>query len=186
MLQRREICTPITEEIITDLRVGEQVYISGQVYTARDAAHARMVELVKKKAPPPFDYHGQIVFYSGPCPNRPGQIIGPIGPTTSGRMDIYTPLLIQKGLKVMIGKGLRNETVKQAIVRHRGLYLAAIGGAAALMSQCVTEVELIAFEDLGTEAIRRLTMHKLPVVVAIDIHGHDIYQGPRPWPPAGA
>lgn len=180
MPQRREIHPPLTEEIILDLRAGDLVHISGQIYTARDAAHERMVELIKKQAELPFDFNGQIVYYTGPCPNRPGLVIGPIGPTTSGRMDAYTPLLIQQGLKVMIGKGLRNEAVKEAMIRHRGLYFAAIGGAAALMSQCVTKVESIAFEDLGTEAIRRLTVNKLPVVVAIDAFGHDLYGQTRP------
>ena len=176
MSSEKIIQTPLTDEAIASLRTGETVYITGVIYTARDAAHKRMAEMLARGENPPFDYNGQIVYYAGPCPNRPGFVIGSIGPTTSGRMDAYTPALIEAGLKAMIGKGLRNQTVKDAIKAHGGIYFAAIGGAAALMSKCVKSVEMIAFEDLGAEAIRKLTVEKLPIVVAIDMTGRDIYE----------
>jgi len=175
IIMRKIIQTPLTDEVITSLRAGEMVYISGDVYTARDAAHKRLVEMIGRGDTPPFDFAGQVVYYAGPCPSKPGFVIGSVGPTTSGRMDAYTPTLIRHGLKAMIGKGLRDEEVVRAIVENRGIYFAAIGGAAALMSQCVKKVEMIAFEDLGTEAIRKLTVEELPVVVAIDAQGRDVY-----------
>ncbi len=168
--------TPLTDVAIAGLKAGEMVRLSGPVYTARDAAHKRLVEMLERGEKPPFDFQGQIVYYAGPCPNKPGQVIGSVGPTTSGRMDAYTPYLIERGLKAMIGKGLRGQDVTGAIVRNGGVYFAAIGGAAALMSQCVKKVEMIAFEDLGTEAIRRLTLEEMPVVVATDSRGNDIYR----------
>ena len=175
MTQEKIIETPLTGEVIESLNVGDVVYISGIIYTARDAAHKRLVEMIGNNEQPPFDFDGQIVYYAGPCPNKPGFVIGPVGPTTSGRMDAYAPLLINKGLKAMIGKGQRDDQVKEAIVANKGIYFAAIGGAAALISQCVKSVEMVAFEDLGTEAVRRLVVEKLPVVVAIDSRGNDIY-----------
>ncbi|MDR1044714.1 MAG: Fe-S-containing hydro-lyase [Candidatus Adiutrix sp.] len=170
------IHTPLTDEVIAGLRAGDPVHLSGPLYTARDAAHQRLVEMMEKGQKPPFDFQGQAIYYAGPCPARPGRVIGSVGPTTSGRMDAYSPYLIERGLKVMIGKGLRAEEVLLAIKKHRGLYLAAIGGAAALMSRCVKSAEMIAFEDLGPEAVRRLTVENLPLVVAIDSRGHDIYR----------
>ncbi|WP_434779639.1 Fe-S-containing hydro-lyase [Neisseria sp. Ec49-e6-T10] len=174
-MSEQYIQTPLTNEVIDSLQVGQMVYISGTVYTARDAAHKRLVEMIQKNEPLPFDFTGQIVYYAGPCPNKPGFVIGSVGPTTSGRMDAYAPLLIEHGLKGMIGKGLRDDGVKEAIVKYKGVYFAAIGGAAALMSQCITHVDIIAFEDLGTEAIRKLTVKNLPVIVAIDAKGNDVY-----------
>lgn len=168
--------TPLTSEAIASLSAGDMVYLSGTVYTARDAAHKRLVELLDGGQPLPFDFDGQVVYYAGPCPAKPGMVIGSVGPTTSGRMDAYSPRLIKQGLKAMIGKGLRDKAVKTAIVENGGIYFAAIGGAAALMSQCVKEAKVIAFEDLGTEAIRRLRIEKLPVVVAVDSTGRDIYK----------
>ncbi|MDR0882520.1 MAG: Fe-S-containing hydro-lyase [Candidatus Adiutrix sp.] len=176
MTEKKIIRTPLTDKVIGGLKAGDLVYLSGRVYTARDAAHQRLVTMIKAGQRPPFDFAGQIVYYAGPCPAKPGQIIGPVGPTTSGRMDAFSPLLIDLGLKAMIGKGSRSQAVVEAIVRNQGVYLAAIGGAAALMSQCVRQVELIAFEDLGTEAIRRLTLEMMPVVVAIDGQGRDVYR----------
>ena len=175
MTTKKILTTPLSDESLADLKAGELVYLTGPVYTARDAAHKRLVEMLENGQPMPFDFNGQVVYYAGPCPARPGQIIGSVGPTTSGRMDAYSPVLIERGLKAMIGKGLRDENVKKAIVEYRGVYFAAIGGAAALMSQCVEAAELVAFEDLGTEAIRRLTVKELPVVVAFDSTGNDIY-----------
>ena len=168
--------TPLSDKDMAELSAGDIVYLSGIVYTARDAAHKRLVEFLDKDEKMPFDFEGQVVYYAGPCPAKPGMVIGSVGPTTSGRMDAYSPRLIKKGLKGMIGKGLRDAAVKDAIVEKGGVYFAAIGGAAALMSQCVKSVEVIAFEDLGTEAIRRMTVENLPVVVAVDSKGRDVYE----------
>ena len=171
----REITTPLTDEVIKSLRSGDMVQITGTVYTARDAAHQRMSEMLAAGQDMPFDFAGNIVFYAGPSPTKPGMVIGSIGPTTAGRMDTFAPTLIAHGLKAMIAKGFRSDAVKQAIVEHGGVYFAGVGGIAALMSQCVKSVELIAFEDLGPEAIRRLEVEKLPVVVAVDCAGNDAY-----------
>jgi len=168
--------TPLSEEMTADLPAGAQVRLSGRVYTARDAAHQRLTEMIKAGRKPPFPFAGQVVFYAGPCPARPGAVCGPIGPTTSGRMDGFSPFLIERGLKYMIGKGARSPEVAEAVVRHRGLYFAAIGGAAALMSRRVTAVELVAFEDLGPEAVRLLTVEDLPLVVALDSRGRSVYK----------
>ena len=175
MSKIKEINTPLTPDVIKSLRCGDNVVISGHIYTARDAAHKRMAEMLAAGEIMPFDFNGSIIFYAGPAPTQPGMAIGSVGPTTGGRMDAYAPILAEAGLVAMIGKGLRSNAVKQAIVDHGGVYFAGVGGIAALMSKCVTNVELIAFEDLGTEAIRRLTVEKLPVVVAIDSEGKDIY-----------
>lgn len=175
-MAEKHLQTPLSDKDIAELSAGDMVYLSGTVYTARDAAHKRMVELLDKGGEPmPFDFEGQVVYYAGPCPAKPGMVIGSVGPTTSGRMDAYSPRLINQGLKGMIGKGLRDAAVKKAIVDQGGVYFAAIGGAAALMSQCVKSAEVIAFEDLGTEAIHRLTIENLPVVVAVDSKGRDVY-----------
>lgn len=152
------------------------VYISGTIYTARDAAHKRLCEMLDAGEPMPFDFEGQAVYYAGPCPAKPGQPIGSVGPTTGGRMDAYSPRLIQQGLRVMIGKGSRSEEVIDALKEHTGVYFAAIGGAAALMAKAVKEAEVIAFDELGTEAIRRLRVEELPVIVAIDHEGNDMYK----------
>lgn len=176
MSEEKIIRTPLKAEDIEDLKTGELVYLSGLVYTARDAAHKRLVEMISAGEAPPFDFEGQVIYYAGPCPAKPGQLIGSVGPTTSGRMDAYSPRLIELGLKAMIGKGLRDQSVIEAIVKHRGVYFAAIGGSAALMSQCVKEAVMIAYEDLGTEAIRRLTVEMMPVVVAVDSKGREAYR----------
>lgn len=176
MSEKKIIQTPLSNETMRGLKAGEMLYLSGPVYTARDAAHKRMVEYMDAEKPMPFDFAGQVVYYAGPCPNKPGEVIGSVGPTTSGRMDAYTPRLIERGLKAMIGKGLRDEAVVKSIVEHGGVYFAAIGGAAALMSQCVKSVEIIAYEDLGTEAVRRLIVEELPVIVAIDSGGNSVYK----------
>ncbi len=172
MPERRIIETPLDDAAIATLSAGDMVYLSGPVYTARDAAHLRLVEMIRRGEAPPFDFQGQVVYYAGPCPNKPGHIIGSVGPTTSGRMDAYAPFLIERGLKAMIGKGMRSQKVTGAIVKHGGVYFAAVGGAAALMSRCVKKAEMVAFEDLGPEAIRRLAVELLPVVVvATDSRG---------------
>ena len=175
----KEIRLPIGDETIGSLSIGEMIYLTGKIYTARDAAHKRLTEIIEAGGKLPFDLNGQTVFYAGPTPAKPGRPIGSIGPTTSGRMDKYAPLLISKGLRIMIGKGSRNSEVTEAIVKHRGLYLAAIGGAAALMAKCVKSAKLTAFEDLGPEAIRELEVEKLPVVVAIDCLGKNLYETGR-------
>jgi len=159
-----------TDEYIRSLRVGQEIKLCGHIYTGRDAAHKRMIESL------PFDPRGVAIYYAGPCPAPPGHVIGSVGPTTSGRMDAYAPQLIAKGLKVMIGKGQRSQAVISAIKEHTGLYLAAVGGAGALISKCVEEVELVAFEDLGTEAVYRLKVKNMPLVVAVDCYGGNIYE----------
>ena len=171
-----ELTPPIGDETISSLHAGDMVYISGKIYTARDAAHKKLAELIEEGKPFPFEFDGQVVFYAGPSPAKPGRPIGSIGPTTAGRMDLYAPLLISKGLKVMIGKGLRKKEVIDAIVKHRGLYLAATGGIAALMARCVKSAKVIAFDELGTEAVRELIVEKLPVVVAVDCEGNNLYR----------
>ena len=174
-----ELKPPISDETIASLNTGDMVYITGKIYTARDAAHKKLTELIEAGKPLPFDLAGQLVFYAGPAPAKPGKPSGSIGPTTAGRMDLYAPLLISKGLRFMIGKGLRRAEVTDAIVKHRGLYFAAIGGAAALMARCVKSAKIIAFEELGTEAIRELEVEKLPVIVAIDARGKNLYESGR-------
>lgn len=175
MEEKKILSAPFTTEMITPLRAGDMCYISGTIYTARDAAHKRLVEMLGRGEEMPFDFEGQVVYYAGPCPAKPGQPIGSVGPTTGGRMDAYSPTLIAQGLRVMIGKGLRSPEVVDAIKKYQGVYFAAIGGAAALMGKCVKEAEVIAFDDLGPEAIRKLRVEELPVIVAVDSLGGDIY-----------
>ncbi|MCR5237816.1 MAG: Fe-S-containing hydro-lyase [Lachnospiraceae bacterium] len=161
---------------IPDLLIGDMVYLTGEIYTARDAAHKRMYEALEEGRELPFDIKGQIIYYMGPSPARPGNVIGSAGPTTSSRMDKYTPALLDLGLLCMIGKGRRAEEVKKAVVRNKAVYLAAIGGAGALLSKCISHAEVVAYEDLGTEAVRRLIVKNFPAVVALDTLGGDIYQ----------
>ena len=172
----REIKTPMSDEVIGSLNSGDMVTISGKIYTARDAAHKEIAALMEAGKKAPFDFEGQAVFYAGPAPAKPGRPIGSVGPTTAGRMDLYAPMLISKGLKVMIGKGLRSKEVVDAIVSYRGIYFAAIGGVAALMAKRVVSARVIAFEELGTEAVMELEVDKLPLVVAIDSRGRNIYE----------
>ncbi len=170
------LTTPLTDQALKTLRAGDVASITGEIYTARDAAHKKLVELIEQGQPLPLPLEGQVVYYAGPCPQKPGHVIGSVGPTTSGRMDAYSPTLIATGLKAMVGKGLRSEQVIEAIKSHGGVYFAAIGGAGALISKCVKEVEVIAFPELGTEAIRKLRVENFPVVVAIDCEGGNIYK----------
>ncbi len=170
------ITTPLSKETLSPLRAGDRVLLSGTVYTARDAAHARMVELIEKGEPLPIGVEGQVIYYVGPTPERPGQVIGSAGPTTSGRMDKYTPALLEEGLAGMIGKGVRSEKVREEIARHEAVYFAAIGGLAALLAKKVVSCELVAWEDLGCEAIRKLTVVELPLVVINDSLGNDYYR----------
>ena len=172
----KELFTPLSDETITSLEAGEMLRLSGTIITARDAAHKKLVELIEAGKSLPFDIRGQVVFYAGPAPAKPGRPIGSVGPTTAGRMDLYSPLLISNGLKVMIGKGLRSDEVTKAIKKYRGIYFAAIGGAAALTARCVKSAKVIAFEELGTEAVWELEVEKLPLVTAIDCKGTDLYR----------
>ena len=172
----KRITTPLTDEIIEDLKVGDRVLLSGVVYTARDAAHKRMLEEFEKTGKLPFDIKGQVIYYVGPTPPKPGQVIGSAGPTTAYRMDKYTPKLHELGLKATIGKGFRTQPVKEALKKYKAVYFAAYGGTAALLSKHIVDVEIIAYEDLGTEAIRKLTFKDFPVIVANDIYGGDIFQ----------
>ena len=169
------LTTPLTEETVRSLRAGDQVLLSGTVYTARDAAHLRMLDCIAKGEPLPFDLKDQVIYYAGPTPTPPGRPIGSIGPTTSVRMDAATPTLLAYGLRGMIGKGLRGPKVVEAMKENRAVYFAAVGGAAALMAACVTSCEVIAWDDLGPESVKRLTLKDLPLVVAIDAEGRDAF-----------
>ena len=169
------IHTPLTDEMVERLKIGDKVFINGIIYTGRDAAHKRLVELVNKGAPFPFDISGQIIYYVGPTPPKPGQPIGSAGPTTSYRMDPYAPILIARGLKGMIGKGSRGREVIEAMKKYKAVYFAATGGAGALLSKRIKKSEVVAYEDLGPEAIRRLEVEDFPVIVANDIYGNDLY-----------
>ncbi len=171
----KRLTVPLTTDDVINLRVGDMVLLSGTIYTARDAAHKRMCEQIDAGEQLPFDFDGQIVYYAGPCPAKPGKPIGSVGPTTSGRMDAYSPKLIEEGLRFMIGKGKRNTAVVESIKAHKGIYFIAIGGAAAYMAQCVTKSEQIAYLDLGTESVKKLEVVDLPVLVAIDADGNSIY-----------
>jgi len=169
------LATPLCDDDVIALRAGQRVLISGAIYTARDAAHRRMAETLSQGKPLPFDVRGQIIYYAGPTPAPPGHIIGAVGPTTAGRMDAYVLQLVELGLKAMIGKGPRSEAVKAALQAHRAVYFGAIGGAGALLAQTVKSVALVAYEDLGTEAIRRLVVEVFPAIVINDCYGGDAY-----------
>ncbi|WP_040210102.1 Fe-S-containing hydro-lyase [Clostridium polynesiense] len=172
----KKITTPINSEIVKELKAGDTVLITGTIYTARDAAHKRLVELIDKGEKLPFDIEGSIIYYVGPTPAKPDMAIGSAGPTTSYRMDPYAPKLLDLGLKGMIGKGARNEEVINAIKRNCGVYFAAIGGAGALIGKSIEEAEIIAYEDLGAEAVRKLKVKDFPVVVVIDSQGNNLYE----------
>lgn len=170
------ITTPLTDEMVEDLRIGDSVLINGVIFTGRDSAHKRLVDSLEKGEALPIDLSGQIIYYAGPAPAKPGNPIGSIGPTTSYRMDPYAPRLIANGLKGMIGKGNRNDDVVNAQKTHKAVYFGAIGGAAALMAKAVKKAEVVAYEDLGPEAIRRLEVENFPAVVVNDCHGGDLYK----------
>ncbi len=172
---QKKITLPLTDEALQDLKAGDNILLNGVMYVGRDAAHKRMVETLDKKQDLPFDIKGQTIYYMGPSPPKPGQVIGSAGPTTSGRMDTYSPRLMAEGLKGMIGKGNRSQTVKDAIKKYKAVYFAAIGGAGALISKSIKKAEVIAYDDLGAEAIRRLEVEDFPVTVINDIYGGDLY-----------
>jgi fumarate hydratase subunit beta len=176
------LTTPLSEAEVLGLRAGQQALISGVIYTARDAAHRRMVEALARGEELPFDIRGQVIYYVGPTPAPPGRVMGSAGPTTAGRMDAYAPTLLARGLKGMIGKGPRSAEVKAAIQQYKAVYFGGIGGAGALLAQKIVSAELIAYEDLGTEAIRRLEVVDFPVVVVNDCYGGDAYtEGQQRW-----
>lgn len=172
----KRITTPLTLEKVKDLKAGDTVLISGTIYTSRDAGHKRLVDLLDKGESLPFDPKDQIIYYVGPTPTKPGHAFGSAGPTSSYRMDPYAPRLLEVGLRGMIGKGLRNEAVIESIKKNGGVYFAAIGGAAALIGKSVKKAEIIAYEDLGAEALRKLEVEDLPVIVVIDSEGNNLYE----------
>jgi fumarate hydratase subunit beta len=173
------VTTPLTDDTIEQLHAGDRVTITGTIYVARDAAHKRMIEALDRGDSLPFDPRGQIVYYMAPSPAKPGKPIGSAGPTTAYRMDPYAPRLLEAGLKGMIGKGNRSSDVKDALQKHKGVYFAAIGGAAALIARSIKEAEVIAYDDLGAEAVLQLTVQDLPAIVVNDIYGRDAYEEGR-------
>jgi fumarate hydratase subunit beta len=172
----KKVTLPLTGKTLEELKAGDNVLLTGVMYVARDAAHKRMAEALDQGKPLPFDIKGQTIYYMGPTPARPGRVIGSAGPTTSGRMDVYTPHLIAEGLKGIVGKGMRSPAVKDALKKYQAVYLAAIGGAGALISRSIKKSEVIAYEELGAEAIRRIEVEDFPVIVINDIYGGDLYQ----------
>lgn len=175
MAEARKLLTPLRDEDVGRLKAGDKVLLSGVIYTGRDAAHKRLTEQLGRGEDLPFDLKGAVIYYVGPAPAKPGAPIGPAGPTTSYRMDPYAPMLLERGLKGMIGKGNRNREVREAIQKYKAVYFIAIGGAAALVAKRIKHAEVIAYEDLGPEAVRRLEVEDFPVIVANDVHGGDIY-----------
>ena len=174
--------TPLSNEDVEKLKSGDIVYLSGTMYTARDAAHKRLVDLILNGEELPFDLNGAVIYYVGPTPPKPGEPIGSAGPTTSYRMDPYAPILIEHGLKGMIGKGKRNEAVKEACKKHKAVYFGATGGAAALIAKAIKKAEVIAYPELGPEAVRRIEVEDFPVVVVNDTYGNDLYEeGRKLW-----
>lgn len=176
MSEKKIINAPFSGEIVKDLKAGDFVYISGTIYTARDAAHKRMFESMEKGETLPIELNNNVIYYLGPSPARPGNVIGSAGPTTSSRMDKYTPKMLDAGLKGMIGKGKRSVEVIESVKKNGAVYMAAIGGAGALLSKCIKKAEVVAYDDLGTEAIRKLQVEELPVVVVIDKDGNNLYE----------
>jgi fumarate hydratase subunit beta len=167
--------TPLCDRDVVNLKIGDRVLLTGTIYTGRDAAHKRLFDLLEGGKALPFEIEGQVIYYVGPAPAKPGQALGSAGPTTSYRMDAYSPRLIEKGLKGMIGKGMRSDEVKEAMKNHKAVYFAATGGAGALLAKRVKKAEIVAYEDLGPEAIRKLEVEDLPVIVVNDVRGNDLY-----------
>ncbi|MGB9561340.1 MAG: Fe-S-containing hydro-lyase [bacterium] len=176
MSEIKRITTPLSDDVVCELFAGDKVLINGEIYTARDAAHKRLVELINKGEPLPFDIKGAVIYYVGPAPAKPGQVMNSAGPTTSGRMDPYSPTLIESGLKGMIGKGERSKAVVDAMVRYKAVYFAATGGAAALIAKSVVSADLVAYPELGAEAVYRLVVKDFPAYVAQDCHGGNLYE----------
>ena len=180
MSEEIKITTPLDEKTVLQLKAGDSVKITGNIYTGRDAAHKRLFELIGEGKELPFPISGQIIYYVGPAPARPGYACGPAGPTTSYRMDPYTPALLENGLKGMIGKGLRSKDVVESMKKNKAVYFAAVGGAAALISRTIKKSEVIAYPDLGAEAIYRYYVEDFPAIVCIDAHGNNLYESEPP------
>lgn len=180
MSEEIKITTPLDESTVLKLKAGDSVKITGNIYTGRDAAHKRLHELIKEGKDLPFPLDGQIIYYVGPAPAKPGYACGPAGPTTSYRMDPYAPALLEKGLKGMIGKGLRSKEVIESMKKNKAVYFAAVGGAAALIAKTIKKSEVIAYPDLGAEAIHRYYVEDFPAIVCIDAHGNDLYESEPP------
>ena len=178
-METKRISAPLTDVDVMNLKSGDNVLISGVIYAARDAAHKKLVELIEKNEALPFDLKGQLIYYVGPTPAKPGQAIGSAGPTTSGRMDAYTPKILENGIKGVIGKGSRNTATVQAFQDYKGVYLAATGGAGALLAKTIREAEIVAYPELGPEAIRRLVVEDFPATVINDAYGNDLYEEGR-------
>lgn len=176
MLMIKKLTTPLTHDQIKDLKAGDQVSITGVIYSARDAAHKNMVDGLKENKPLPIDVEGQVIYYAGPTPAKPGKVIGSCGPTTSGRMDAYSPEMMEHGLKGMIGKGPRSSVVIESMKKNGAVYFAAIGGAAALIADKIKKVDIVCYEELGPEAIRRMEVEDYPCIVAVDSEGNDLYK----------
>ncbi|MFH2075540.1 MAG: Fe-S-containing hydro-lyase [Pseudomonadota bacterium] len=175
----RNITLPLSDDILETLHAGDELLLTGAMYVGRDAAHKRMIETLQAGEPLPVDLQGQVIYFMGPTPARPGKAIGSAGPTSSYRMDAYSPRLMAEGLKGMIGKGMRSKEVKEAMKKHKAVYLGAIGGAGALFAGCIRKVEVVAYDDLGSEALRRIEVRDFPVTVVNDIYGGDIYEEGR-------
>jgi fumarate hydratase subunit beta len=175
----KKISTPLSDEDILNLKAGDNLLISGVIYTGRDAAHKKLVDLLEAGDSLPVDFAGQMIYYVGPSPTKPGKVIGSAGPTTSGRMDAYTPALLAQGLKACIGKGSRNQAVKDALVQYKGVYLASTGGAAALLARSIKKADVVAYPELGAEAIYRLEVEDFPATVINDAYGNDLYEEGR-------
>ncbi len=173
----RKINLPVTEEIAKSLEAGDEILLNGKLYTARDAAHKLLCELIDKNKPLPIDIKNQTIYFAGPTPARPGRVIGSIGPTTSSRMDSYSPKLIAMGLRAMIGKGYRNSEVRRALIKYSAVHFSAIGGLGALLAKSIKQAKVVAYEELGTEAIRELVVEDFPVIVAYDCYGMSVYPG---------
>lgn len=175
----KRISAPMSDEDVLQLKAGDNVLISGVIYTGRDSAHKKLFDLVEAGEALPVDFTGQMIYYVGPSPAKPGKVIGSAGPTTSGRMDAYTPMMLEQGLKVCIGKGSRSQAVKDALVKHKGVYMASTGGAAALLARTIKKADVVAYPELGPEAIYRLEVEDFPATVVNDAHGNDIYEEGR-------
>lgn len=175
----KRLSAPLSTEDVLDLQAGDNVLISGVIYTGRDAAHKKLFDLLEAGELLPVDFNGQIIYYVGPSPAKPGKVIGSAGPTTSGRMDAYTPTMLAQGLKACIGKGSRSQAVKDALVKYKSVYLASTGGAAALLAKKILKAEVVAYPELGAEAIYRLEVEDFPATVVNDAHGNDIYEEGR-------
>jgi len=181
-MEEKRIEAPLSDRDVLAMKAGDNLLVNGVIFTARDAAHKKLIELMEKGEPLPLDLQGQIIYYVGPTPAKPGQVIGSAGPTTSGRMDAYTPQMLAHGMKACIGKGLRNQAVKDALQQYKGVYLAAVGGAGALLSKKIKKCEVVAYPELGPEAIHRLEVEDFPVTVVNDAHGGDVYvEGARAY-----